>query len=792
MAILKKALLSLAILTQGINAKAETTKQQVSLEQILKSSEEAAKKVASKDWLQEPETPKQKEDLQWLVLDKDFAISNSIFYTLPNGFRLDFDGHIRGKGFKWKINDDEFYYKGTGVLGYINSFKKASYEESILLGDKKLGELIDSYNNEDEYILDTLGKSLNRLENNIIEKYKDKYSNEFMTSMFWYLLEILPKYGKSDGQLTIDEYPGLFKELSEFTEKFYNEEIDPKDQDEIEQSVGLFLNDINLLLGNTETGKTIKLAMDDPDNNIYIGNKSLGEVKDMFGGLGEFVNLRMSKDKITADLELKAAGNASSEWGATYHLKRGDKNLDFNHGAYYSQAIYAKGFLNFELKFTGGRPLYLYFTENGSLKLFLESMEEIAGLKINIPNMNMDAKAGYIYNSRNMQSESFELSEQTKTGSRGIGNVLSIEQGQYIDTLVTAKGELNTVDWYAKATVFIRQNMSQARYLKDLIYVFDEGIQTEFWHYSMIGAEYYDTEGDIFKINNKYEILAKLGEDTIIKNKATYYGDNQDDQGLRPSFNIAMGSMNKPLNPFFIYRRSPYETLKIGAMLELPHLASRFALKTITDDMDLGKNGLFIEDSIIAETSFTLFDNEGNKKAIKYYVRTEQDEATPKVGNINDQRNTMMKFYSELDGLLVTAKIVNEDYLLRSVWAFDSDLFAGVGYSSNLRTNMHAGELTAGHDRFSLTAGYGVAKQPKSYSRTLTLSAAGTLSDKAVYLDLHTLLGPFSEESRNYYTYNDAFRATLNIAGPFDEIEPLEKITKDIKAAIEKQKKSKK
>ena len=777
----------MALLTYGANAHAEGTKPQVSLEQILKSSEEAAKKVAAT----KEETPKQEEFSQWLVLDKELAMSNSLLYTLPNGFRLDLDGHIRGKGFKWKINDDEFYYKGIGMLGYVNSFKKTSYEDSILLGDKKLGELIGSYNNEDEYLLDGLGDSINDLEKDIIEKYKDKYSEEFMKDMFWYLLEILPKYGKTDGQLTIDEYPGLLKELGDFAENFYGRKIDQEDQDSIEQSVGTFLDSLNLLMANTETGKTLKLVMDDPRNNVYVGNQSLGELSDMFKGLGDFVNLKLSKDKITADLELKAAGKANSEWAATYHLKRGEKNMDFNHVVHYNQTIYTRGFLNFELEFTKGGPLYLYFTENDGLKLFLESMEDMVGLEVGIPNMNLNAKTGYVYNSRNMMSESFQMSEKTKTGSRGVGNVLSIEQGEYLDALVTARGELNTFDWYAKATVFIEQSMSWARYLKDLTYVFDEGRQTEFWHYGMIGAEYYDKEGDILKINNKYEILAKLNEETKIKKQSTYYDDTENDQGLRPCFNVALGSTNKLLNPFFIYKMSPHETLKIGTMLELPHFASRFALKTETDNLGMNKNSLFIEDSLIAETTFTLFDKDGNKKTINYYIKTEQEEATPKVGNINDQRNAMMRLYSDLDGLLVTAKIVNEDYILRGVWAADTDLFLGTGYSSNIKTNMHAGELTAGYDKLSLTAGYGFAQQQKSYSRTLTLSAAGTISDKSVYLDLHSALGTFSKENQYYYFYNDAFRAMLNVSGQFDEIDSLKNITQDVKKAIEKQRMAK-
>lgn len=788
MQILKKALLSLAILTQGINAKAEETKPQVSLEQILKSSEEAAKKVAAT----REELPKNEEEpQQWLVLDKNISMSNSLFYTLPNGFRLDLDGHIRGKGFRWKINDDEFYYKGTGILGYINSFKKTSYKDSILLGDKKLGELIDSYNNEDEHILDSLGEDINNLEKNIIEKYKDKYSEEFMKDMFWYLLEILPKYGKSDGQLTIDEYPGLFREIEGFTEKFYNQKLDPNDRHAIEQSVGLFLDDINLLLNTTETGQTLKLVMGDPWNNVYVGNQSLGEIKDLLEGLEDFVNLRISKDKITADLELKAAGKASSEWDATYKLKRGEKAMDFNHTIYYNQTIYARGFLNLELDFTKGRPLYLYFTENDGIKLFLELMDDMTGLEVHVPNMNLNAKTGYVYNSRSMKSESFQLSEQTKTGSRGVGNVISLEDGEYVDALVTAKGELNTFDWSAKATILIEQNMSWMHYLKSLIYVFDEGKQSEFWHYGMFGSEYYDKEGSIFKVNSKYEILAKLNEETKIKKQDGYSYDDQNDQGLRPCFNAALGSTNKLLNPFFIYKMSPYETLKIGAMFELPHSASRFALKTTTDNMRLGKDTGFIEDSMIAETAFTLFDNDGNKKATAYYIKTEQDEATPKAGNINDQRNAMTRFYSDLDGLLITAKIVNDDYLLRSVWAADTDLFIGTGYISNIKNNMRAGELTAGYDRFSITGAYGTAHQEKTYSRTLTLSAAGALSDKLVYLDLHSALGSFSQENRNLYLYNDAFNATLNVSGPFDEIDSLKKITQDVKKAIEEQRKAK-
>ncbi len=150
--------------------------------------------------------------------------------------------------------------------------------------------------------------------------------------------------------------------------------------------------------------------------------------------------------------------------------------------------------------------------------------------------------------------------------------------------------------------------------------------------------------------------------------------------------------------------------------------------------------------------------------------------------------------YSDLDGLLLTAKIVNLDHAkIRALWGADSSFFLGASYFNDALKEVHGGDVVVGYDNLSLIAGFGKVTKDKAHGNLLNLTLAGTIDDIMIYLDFHgrmitgiskeryheeySMKEELKSELGEDYSNNEQIDASLNVVGSFDEINILKGVT---------------
>ncbi len=776
MSFLKQAALSLGLaLASGAYVRAEEPLKP-SLEQILKTTEKAAKKIALE--YRPAKNGADEQCLQWIMLGQKIGFSTSNYYALPDGFKLTTRGTVEGYGFSWKINESELYHDRTPVRGFFDGFHGSSYKDLIFLDGKSLRAVMDDYEAEKGFLGEGMRDNANDLKGNLSDIAGGKYSDKLTIDSILYLSGLFMLYEDSAKQKLKDSE--LADKIVDLSREFYDGEVTEQDRKDLQDAANSFFQNTDWLLDQTKTGKTYKAVMDDPMMNISFGGNTLNEINEMFGDIKKLIKYSISEKGLWAKLDLTAKGQTSSDLSEKYLLKRGELNADFNHAISYSSAAYAHAFMNADLRLSEGGDIYLYLDENG---VRLSGQHEDEGMElynIYLPSISLKLDLGYEYGTRRVLAESFQLSRLTRTGMDGIGIALRMERLRHYASLIKSEGKLDMDAATAQGQISFTKEAYRLNRERALAYFFSQGLEDRFWYYLLLGMEYDDKSQYDSHDSRSYSFSAEMNNGIKESSEKSYQKNSYEKMSAAPRANAGAGLIGERVNPFMTYISYPYEAIKIGAMLDIPLMPSRIAMSSANNKMNLEQASLTNNENLALETSLILFDKKGNKKALDYYTSIEQDQMHPTEGKMTEQMGAMVKFYSDINGLLINTKMEGSNYRLRGLWGAEESLFLGAGYFTNTEENLKGGELILGCDRFSLIGGFGKSQQDNGYGNMFTLSAGGALSETMLSLDMHGIFGPFSKDNRYYNQYRGSFQGTLNISGKFDETNQLKRITKEI------------
>ena len=788
MAFFKKIAHPLAfLLASAAYAKADEAKQQnpeaeVTMQQILETSKTAATKTANEmPFIKEK--PAETKQPNWTITELRLGLDIQANYTIPNGFRMRPDGTLEGGGLRWKIGSTSVYYNDSNLKDYFDHLGEGSYKSRVTIGDEDLGDVIARA--EDEYGLvdNDLYRITTELQDGLFGIYQQKYTEQFAIGLVFKLFWIMPEYAR-DNEMTPGEYVKISGPIEMYVNNFYAEDVDEEDKHNTMGLLNAFSDQLQDLLLTTTSDEVLLKAMGDPGNSISVGDKKLSEFQNLVDGLSPFVKVNMDERGITAKGEITGKGALHGELTEEYYLRLGEKKAKFKHAIATDYGLHGKAYLDATLETRKGEPIYLYITDEG-IKLQLEELGGMLGFHMNLLDLDLDSRAGYSYQSTRHLSESFQYEEATRTGREGSGIVYSTERETKDKGAATLKGKLDTHTREVSLNFFAEREQTSSLKEGTLIYRFSEGRKRNIWYYGMMGAEPYAkvTYGNSQRITlsaeSPLDVLISGEADPKVSSDSQKHTAYDQDTSIAGHANIALGTTQEILNPFASYSTYPKQKLRMGLTLETKPLAIKLAMQNTSDTARRMKNNPEREGEITSETTIALFDKDSEAKIADYHIKTEQTEASQTPDKMHENRQHMTNLYSELDGLLITAKTENSDASLRLAWAASSPLYLGAGYLTNIKEKTKGGEITIGYDNLSLITSLSMNKSEKYHGSELRISAGGTIKGISTYADLNGTMTTEPEE--RYYKeqiYKSGITGTINISGPFDEIKLLRMLSR--------------
>ncbi|MFH1064583.1 MAG: hypothetical protein V1729_05860 [Candidatus Woesearchaeota archaeon] len=756
----------------------------VSFEQLMRSTEEAAWKIAAEPYSEpelsvtpghlrpEEKVPQAQRIPQWDIEGTRGGAMGDAFYSIPRDFHLELGGKygmLKGHGFTWEAGEEELYYKGYPILKNFESLQGKRYDESITLGGKTLADFLETYEDERPGIETALDNNLAVLQSQLMGIFQEKYEQRFVLELFIHLLGVLPEYGRDDGQLTIDEYVPLGKDLEEFARQFYDENVSEEDKRRTQEAMNAFAKNMFESYKDTDTYDTLRTVGQDPDNNIKLGSMTLGDLERLAEGFGDVIGAKVTPDGIKGSRTIRGRGVAHAELSMTSDVNAGDQSGEFNHSILSDNRVDAMAYADLDLRLRKGAPVYIYVADKG-LKISLEQFGKLAGFDFNLIDVELDADMGYMYHLRSRFAESFELSEPTAKGRQGVGMTYDRERSSFERADVDIYGKLDTAEKSLVGRVHNRWEQIYKEHELMTLYLFNQEVTHKMWYYAAAGIQGGEEITAWQSMEAEQTMRLVLGKEEEMTDTQDHYSDYDKKFLFRPRINIAAGFRHKLLSPFFAYTQLPQETLRLGMLLDIPHVPSRIYVRATPDDF-APKNPMADDKDMSAEASVVLLDDEGNRKVIDYYIQDELFQASPRVGKGMDQQMLKAALYSDIDGIILTARAIDENLSFQGVWGADSPFFVGMGYFGNVLENFHGGNLIIGYDEFALDAGFGALSKGDNHGHAIRASAAGRIDDVVVYLGINGVLPTSMPEESidDYGSLKPALDATVNISGFFDE-----------------------
>ncbi len=768
------------VTTQGA---ASSVSDSISIEQMMASSRKATWKVAAEPYTEptledapgflkpKKRRPQANTPPQWSIEGTKGGAMGDAFYSIPRDFHLDLGGQygtIKGHGFSWKAGEKEFYYRGYPVLENIKSLEGERYDEAITLCDKTLAEFLDTYETERPTIEQALDENISTLQTQLSDIYLGKYEQKFVFDLFIHLLGILPEYGSDDGELTSDEYIPLGKELEEFASDFYDDDVSEEDKQRTQDAINGFARDMFNSYKDTDTYHTIRTVGQDPENNIKVGSMTLGDLERLAEGFGEILDVEQTREGIRGSRTLRGRGVAHAELSMTSEVSTGEQSGEFNHSVLSDNRADALAHTDIDLRFKRGTPVYVYVTDE-RIKLSLEQFGKLAGFDFHLLDVELKASMDYLYHAQSRFAESFELSEPTRRGWQGVGMVYDKGRSVFERADITISGEVNTAEKSISGRFHEEWLKKYKKHELTSLYVFNQETHHRGWYFVSAGVQMGD-EKEVWRWREtEASMRLVLGQEEEITN--TQHRDGHKDERFifRPRVNVAGGFRHGLMSPFFAYTQLPLETLRFGILLDIPHVPSRVYVRATHDDFT-PKNPMSDNTDISAEASVVLLDAEGNRKVMDYYIQEELSQASPRVSKQMDNQMLKSALYSDLEGMIMTARAIDKDLSLQGVWGTGSPFFIGMGYFGNVGENFHGGNLIIGYDEFAFDAGLAALSKDENHGHALRASVSGRICDTIIHLGVDGMLpAQMDDNGENYGSLQPGLDATLNISGYFHE-----------------------
>ncbi|MBR9683808.1 hypothetical protein GOV03_04690 [Candidatus Woesearchaeota archaeon] len=670
--------------------------------------------------------------LGWTTLSSDILGSASAFYKLPQGFDFNLNGDFGGKGFTWKLGEDDFYYRDAPILEYFKSLDNLdnTYLDDIGLGGTSLGSFINLFNSEKDWVGNTFLNNVTELKDDLMDIYSNQYSEEF-------LYELIVSVVKGDLEGFFDDH-----------------NITEQQKRDTEEAVEEFLEDTNYLFDHTFSDDVIRNIIDgDLLSNITLKDRSLRNIVNLAEGLSDLMELQISDDYVTARLNLEGKGKVDTAVSFTQNVKLGDQEWVFDHVVASKNHYGGKIFFNLDLKLTEGVKISEFFDIDPLLVL----LYRLSDFDIHLRDINLNAIFDLQTETLESLSESFEIAKVLERGKYGLGIVYEKRNIRQETGHIFLNFEFKTEskEWLWKYNEMWK-SMREGR-TRNLIYVFSEEQQDLFWYSATAGLELFD---DDYKWYNR-----------VVKNgRVKSRGDSKELFDVMPRLNLAAGVKGLAINPFIALKTFPDSVLRAGMVLDVPYVVAKVSLEQALGDEyyeRLLSHSLEPAMVLAVDASVVLFDD--SRKVLDYHTAVEQIEASPKPGKQTKHDRVLRKLCSDLDGLLFNVRLMGPELLLRTTYGADNSFFIGGGYFSDLAENIHGVDLIIGYEDFLFKGRYGYTNQNNHYGHLANISAGGNINDLfLIQFDLRALLLPETESTYEGVIYgSNDLQASLKFIGFF-------------------------
>ena len=712
----------------------------------------------------EPKGPKkQDKDSAWKILKTRISADISELYRLPDGFSLGLDGVLKGYGFSWRMGGD-LYYDDFKVNDYFESIDDIveDYREEIEISGTKFGDFLDKYDSEKEMINDAFEDSFDHLKQELENIYRDRLSDDALVD---FLINLFKALGDDNNGLS--DLPSIIEGIADESGLKMTGDEKQKTEDALED----FFESMDRTFQGTESDDVIKeLIEQGPLDALKIGGKTLRELIDMGEGFAGLLDIEELDDGFRAYKLLSASGTAHGELSFGYKLKLGDDVGFFNHTRSFDVSSYGKAFVDISFRHSDGKS-FADFLEENNVDPLIVLIYSASGEDLYLPDLFFDAELGYRYGYTTRVGDMFESSLLTRHGKQGRGMIYSktheIYERAKVDLSAVLDTEAKELSWNFRDYWRKHKEVTES----NLFYLFDQQARDRFWHYAMLGIELQSrTVKDWLR---DYRVKGILDVDLDLEQdiNSRYHNTEKKRTLILPRANLAVGFAGDFVNPFIVLSSYPDPFARAGMIVEIPNFALKLSATHVFDPMMFAP---FKQDTYMTlETALVFLDGRGSRKAAAYMAEKEKLSASPKIGKSNDLNHLTSKFYSGLDGLLISAKLQNSDMNLNLVWCSGSSFFAGAGYTANFKAMTHGANLVFGSRDFLLKGSYArsLDDAAASYSQGFSISGSANISENIViYLDIRT--DDLFHLSGRFYDlyYNDRHvTGSLNIAGMFDE-----------------------
>ncbi|MBW2997582.1 hypothetical protein KY349_04545, partial [Candidatus Woesearchaeota archaeon] len=604
----------------------------------------ATNSLAKGDAVKGEKTAQVQVDNTWKILETRVSADISALYRLPDGFSLGLDGVLKGYGFSWKIGDD-LYYGDFKVDDYFESIDDIGedYRDEIEIAGVKLGDFLDKYNSEKDIINDAFEDSFGHLKHDMEDIYHDRLSDEALVS---FLLDLFKELG-NDNDLA--DLPSIIEDIADES----GLEITDSEKEKTEDALEDFYDSMDETFEGTESDDIIRDFIDQgPLDSLKIGDKTLRELIDLGEGFAGLLDIEEFDDGFRAHKWIGASGTAHGELSFDYKVKLGDSIGFFNHTRSFDVSCYGKAFADINFRYADGKSFADFLEKDLHVDPFIILIYNSSDADLYLPDLFFDAELGYRYGYTTRVGDVFESSFLTKYGKQGKGILRSLTREIYEDARVDLSAVLDTnakeLSWDFRDYWRKHKEITES----SLFYVFDQQIRDRFWHYAMLGLEIRDkTVEDWLR---DYKVKGMLDFDLNLEQeiKGKYHNILDSKTDIIPRANIAIGINGDFVNPFLVLSSYPDPFARAGIIVGMPSFALKLSATHMIDPVMLTP---FQQDTYMTlETALTFLDSKGSEKVTSYMAETERLSASPKIGKSNDFNHITSKFYSDLDGLLLS------------------------------------------------------------------------------------------------------------------------------------------
>ncbi|MFH0752387.1 MAG: hypothetical protein V1914_02190 [archaeon] len=733
MAFLKTAVASISLLlassayAQGDGQEKEhQLESTMSLEQLLKTSEIAAWKVAAEKGLilEKAEVDKFKD---WNIRSIDAGCTATGVYKVPNWTTLNMNGLLSGKDLELNLNTGDIFY---GDLNLNDMVTSSTWP--ISLGGANVTSILEDL--EKGNGVEGMAGYFSDLEGDLEDIYKDKYTNELFLGLLLHMSKVLPEYS-ADNEMTVSEYSKFGKDMEEFLDEFYQEGVDSEDKKRTMKALEDFVAGMHKIdiVGVFEyiTDK----VYNDPMNEISIGGKTLKELAPLFEKLKPILNFKESEKGVTLNWEIKGKGRSEISILSRYDLGLGK---EFVQSFTADNQIFGSARIYFNLNLSKGEPIYIYLPDN-NLKLPLEALGNLLGFHLHLLDLDIDGSMFAEYRLKTNVLEGYQLSEATTDGRKGYGFVLdsgmSSLEGFSLEVQARVDSHEDLVSFSFSQSTKLEKQMHESL----LFYAFREGEYKDLWYHLSLGVkphiEQRIYQGRRQSLSFKSTLVDVLGRgmSKIIREDITL--ENPDPNlhfNIMPEYSLVFGVRGKIISPFFSYKSPAEELVRVGMILDTGPVVSKFYLQSSE------------EGRLSLESAVILLDENSNMKLTDYYVRAEQIAAAAQPGKLRELTNAQAKLYSNLSGVLLSGKLLDESYMFRVVLGSEN-VYMGATYFGNYDEEMYGLGVLFGYRDFSIGLEGGMSELYGMHSQQLTASIGGKIDNVSIYLDLQGSTWPFRE-----------------------------------------------